>query len=302
MRRTAIAVAFSVSVLSLFGDVKPAHLIGPDLVVQKPAITTSASGYSVITTWTAAWSVRNAGNQPSPATQLKVACTPVYLEGDGGCTSAVQMVAVPPIAPGDSFSAQAAVFFVHGIMTPAHRYRFSIVATVNPTHAFKELDERNNQTSFIVENFQGAPPPPVVTGGGAVSSSAPPRSNAGPEVSAGNPTNQKLLPHMELTTDPKSWSFNAPFWVVLKNVDPTIDAKDVVVTAKCEAKTASGLTGCLYAPGPASLTIPSIPHGSFKALYQVQPPSTYGVAGTRMTFHVDSRTAIATDLVLNTIK
>ena len=308
MRRAAIAVACSLHVISMFAGVTPpTKLIGPDLTVQKPVVTTGEVGIEVAS-WRASWLVRNAGNQASPATQLKVVCTTVYVEGKGGCADP-QTVAIPPLAPGDSFNAQApGVFMLTWNGNQKQQFRFSLVATANPTHAFKELDERNNQVSFTVENFQGTPQPPTaIAPTTTASTSLPPKSNAAPAASStaaasSQPAFTKLLPHMELTTDPKNWSFKAPFWVILKNVDATLDAKDVVVTAKCEAKPpASPLVPCLFVAAPPSLTIPSIPHGSFKALYQIQPPSDWGVTGSRLTFHVEKDKAIANDLVLNTI-
>lgn len=308
MRRIVVVAAVALAALPTLADVTPGQVTGPDLMVQKPVVTQSPwTGWTPSSAWSATWVVRNVGSHSSPATQLKVTCTPIYVEGKAECATP-QMVSIPPLAAGDSYTTPATgVFGVVWNGTQTQRWRVSIVATVNPMHTFAEIVERNNQVGYTIENFEGPAqsadsstvskylPPPKT-------SAASPINTAAPQVST-TPAVSQILPHMELTTDPKAWSFKAPFWVVLKNVDSSIDAKNIVVTAKCVSQGATLTDPCgpIVSDSHASTTVPSLAHGSFKALYQIDASSWIGLdtvsaMTSKITIHVNN--ANATDLVL----
>jgi len=294
MRRIvgAAAVACALSV-SLFADITPQKLIQPHLVVGQPAVV----GPNVT------WVVRNTGNSGSAGTQLKGTCTAVYTEDPvrAYCSRPWATVAVPPLASGDSFTATVTDLLHIEKKTYPPRWRFSLGATVTGTGI-----NTRNEANFIFENFQGPPPPPppatATAGSNSAQVSPPPQFPSGPK--------------MQFATDPVQWSVSAPFWLVLKNVDPAVDANNVVVTYKCELQPvdqpAKPVPCAAALPIPATWTVAAIPHGSFKALYQISnsiwpgsqwtgpgsPPPKY--QGLRLTFHVTN--GIAPDFVLSSFK
>ncbi len=287
----------------------------PDLVIEAPVVS-DQPGYV-----SAKWKVSNAGAQTSPASHVEIRCTANYVEGKKSmCGESPRTMDIPPLAKGDSYMVAVDDAAWIESKTAPPRYRFTIVAKVDPSNKIKEANEGNNQVSYTAENFQGPPPAkPVVRPSGTVV----PAQKKEPDVkaSAAGPL-VKVVPHMKLTTDPPTkFDPGKPFWIVLTNIDPAVDAKQITVTMACETEKLGagpyggfGFVSCDSVGNfdlpqvDWSTTVGPIPHGKFKALYEIKPPigphaggfGGAGSAGIKLTFHASD--AICTDLVLDSTK